>query len=863
MPIQYVNTGSSSNKGDGDSIRLAFTKVNNNFSQLSGFFVNTGTASFFELQVTGSADISNLISNTGTFQEVYISDILSVGTYLGFDDSQIIKNKPGGLSQRLLNTFPQSNSSLIFSDWDQGNFIIGHQNSGSPSFNFPAGGNFIFSDNPSQSITIGLYSDIDFYASEAKWFNPLLSIVPSLSIKNSDGRVVVNKTMETIDIVPKTNLTYDLGSPSKQWRSLYVGTSTIYLGGTALSVSGGNLTVGGAPVVGGSGVTSPYDGVFVITNTTTNTTSDTGALVVAGGVGIGGNIHVQGYGHFGLEPTIVYTNPLAVFTADADDFTQVAVQNKSTGTSASSDIVLTTDDGTDELYFINMGINNSNYSSESWTISGPHDGYLYVSNGNLTLGTTEPATYVKVHIGGTIEGNVVATFREPGTDSTSSFTGALTVDGGIGITGQMHLQETLHVGGPNLNLTNAVFIGARYVDNYVQLAVQNEHPGANASSDFIATADNGDDFSKYIDLGINSSGYNNPNWTISGANDGYLYINSGSLTLGTDSTGTTVKIHVGGTLDENVVATFSETTLAVNTLTVKQINNTINPPSGDQVSNVRYWDSAGLNLYVWFNAAETPEIVTLGSLGNLIGWTVSVDGGNSATITDVNPAGFFSISTDVALTGVGTLTFTSPGYIPVTPNPINVSVASNIWTFKPDGGLIFPDGTTSTGATVFANSSSYKIQTISFGGSPSNVVSTFEFGVASMTIPGNGIIYNEGQEGYWALDGANKQFTFPNSSRISYGLGNAGLTVDDLKIQSVNTGNVVVSANGEDWIFSTNGSLAFPDFTVQTTAYRFVTPPASSTSTGVAGSLAQDASYFYVCTATNSWKRIAWNTAPW
>jgi len=160
---------------------------------------------------------------------------------------------------------------------------------------------------------------------------------------------------------------------------------------------------------------------------------------------------------------------------------------------------------------------------------------------------------------------------------------------------------------------------------------------------------------------------------------------------------------------------------------------------------------------------------------------------------------------------------------------------ANTWTFALDGSLTFPDGTTSTGATVFANSSSYKIQTISFGGSPSNVVSTFEFGVASMTIPGNGIIYNEGQEGYWALDGANKQFTFPNLSRISYGLGNAGLTVDDLKIQSVNTGNVVVSANGEDWVFNTTGALTFPDSTTQTTAYTGIASSGTTATSAAVG----------------------------
>ena len=39
--------------------------------------------------------------------------------------------------------------------------------------------------------------------------------------------------------------------------------------------------------------------------------------------------------------------------------------------------------------------------------------------------------------------------------------------------------------------------------------------------------------------------------------------------------------------------------------------------------------------------------------------------------------------------------------------------------------------------------------------------------------------------------------------------------------------------------------------------------PATSTSAGVAGQLAWDSSYFYVCVATNTWKRVALNITSW
>jgi hypothetical protein len=79
-----------------------------------------------------------------------------------------------------------------------------------------------------------------------------------------------------------------------------------------------------------------------------------------------------------------------------------------------------------------------------------------------------------------------------------------------------------------------------------------------------------------------------------------------------------------------------------------------------------------------------------------------------------------------------------------------------------------------------------------------------------MTIPSNGYIFNEGQEGYWALDGVNSRLQFPNLARIGYGLDESLPTEDDLKIFAGNTGSVYISANGEDWKFGNDGVLTFP-----------------------------------------------------
>jgi len=43
------------------------------------------------------------------------------------------------------------------------------------------------------------------------------------------------------NLVPSANVTYSLGSPSAQWKDLYLSGSTIYIGGAEISISGGTI----------------------------------------------------------------------------------------------------------------------------------------------------------------------------------------------------------------------------------------------------------------------------------------------------------------------------------------------------------------------------------------------------------------------------------------------------------------------------------------------------------------------------------------------------------------------------------------------------------------------------------------------
>ena len=49
-------------------------------------------------------------------------------------------------------------------------------------------------------------------------------------------------------------------------------------------------------------------------------------------------------------------------------------------------------------------------------------------------------------------------------------------------------------------------------------------------------------------------------------------------------------------------------------------------------------------------------------------------------------------------------------------------------------------------------------------------------------------------------------------------------------------------------------------FQVNGAIYAPLTTPSSSSATGVAGTIEWDANFIYVCTATNTWKRVALTT---
>lgn len=82
------------------------------------------------------------------------------------------------------------------------------------------------------------------------------------------------------------------------------------------------------------------------------------------------------------------------------------------------------------------------------------------------------------------------------------------------------------------------------INSYIQMNIQNNSNGTSASTDLVATADNGSETANYTDVGINSSTYNGNYFGM--ANDGYLYTSGQNLVIGTANAGKAVKILTGG-----------------------------------------------------------------------------------------------------------------------------------------------------------------------------------------------------------------------------------------------------------------------------------------------------------------------------
>jgi hypothetical protein len=255
--------------------------------------------------------------------------------------------------------------------------------------------------------------------------------------------------------------------------------------------------------------------------------------------------------------------------------------------------ITTSDTGTgttsiNSLGFANVKIGNTTMVSA--TISGAltagsttfstltTGGLQAVAIGNVTPGT---AAFTTLSTSGvtTHSGNVVIT---SGTDVTAaSGVGALMItgSGGASIASNVSVGNNLYVGGSGAfgqSLASAGIVVSKSGAQYAQIALKNTTN--TGSADYAAYADNGSDAGGWVDMGVAGSTFNDPSYTITKAQDGYLITRptsntyGGNLVIGTSEAGSfnDITLSVGSFFANAEVARFHGNTSTNGYLALKQ-----------------------------------------------------------------------------------------------------------------------------------------------------------------------------------------------------------------------------------------------------------------------------------------------------
>jgi hypothetical protein len=253
---------------------------------------------------------------------------------------------------------------------------------------------------------------------------------------------------------------------------------------------------------------------------TASTSPTTGALIVAGGIGLSGNlntaggVNVEGFAAIGNgAPAFVtdaaLTNPVAAFKFDNESedasFAQLAFQNADA--TSSTDIIVYMDNGDDEFGWMGMGIAGSEFDDATYGITGPGDGYIFhdtkdnTYTGNLVIATGDSGSENKIILaaGGFASGTTQMEITpnqnvhfEISTQSTSPTTGAVTIVGGLGVQGNINVAGNVNIAGTitfggsgttveteNLAVTDPmIFVGTDNLTDAVDLTFIGEYAGA-------------------------------------------------------------------------------------------------------------------------------------------------------------------------------------------------------------------------------------------------------------------------------------------------------------------------------------------------------------------------------------------------
>jgi len=480
MAINTINVGAVANDGTGDPIRTAFETINDNFQFVQGgLFAGTEASIISAVNVTGGYLVSNSYVLATTYvnaDSIVANTVTSYGNlYVSQDGAYIIGNVNivGNLNVTGSQQSSQSSSATapiilihanaapytlndgkdIGLEWqyydgaDKYGFL-GRQNSS---------GSLVYLDNVTDTanvITAGTFGNVQF--------GQLLLSNTTAATSNVTGALQVKGGVGILGNLHATRA--NVGNLSVT--GFHVGNMN-FAGGDTIYINGSPVVTSATSFNGG---TVGLATTFACTSPSTSTT--TGAVIVTGGLGVAGNVYLANL----IIPNSggIWGNIFGNITMPAQPYI-TSLGTLSSLAMAGTITAFNINPNTNTTY--SLGSGTSNRWSKIWTFDldlsgtltggavnstgGTHTGNLAINtSGAAALTTTTAvaelfntnATTVRIGAGGTTE-------FDSNTQSTSTTTGAVIIQGGLGIaTGQVRIGGA---GGRSITTTtgNVVFGG--------------------------------------------------------------------------------------------------------------------------------------------------------------------------------------------------------------------------------------------------------------------------------------------------------------------------------------------------------------------------------------------------------------------
>ena len=511
----------------------------------------------------------------------------------------------------------------------------------------------------------------------------------------------------------------------------------------------GEPTAGSLPINSDTIYDPVRAGNLVLVRTDDSTSATTGALQVGGGAGIAGNIF-----HTGTRLETSASNYIFASTPTTVDAFKAATDLEIGATSGTLTINNPTVVGTQTTQAL--------YNTVTDTLN-------FARAANITMGHTSGIT--------TLQGaaNIQAV-----TTSTNADTGALKVQGGVGVRGNLNIAGgntgIAYSGRGALTVGLDVAGGTLYPENlaqftsnansYSRISIQNISTQQNATSEFIAVTNNGSNTSGYITTGI------------TGVNFNYIAASS-------------------------VVRPFDGYTITTGNLVLSSTKDIILAPNGQTQVGVRAsatWANVGIQYASPASSSTTGALTTVGGVGvgtNLyvgLGATINSTNGIEGFTVKSNKVGNVAIFANVQGSGLSTTE--------------SVIIGGGNLTLQP-GAVLKVGGSTSMMVPVGPTAARPSSQ----GGN--DVAGMLRFNSTTNTLEFyDGTAWNVAGSVFTVI--SDRQF----SGNTAGGFGNVDGTNTTFTLQA--------SATTSSTIISINGVLQFPTlaYSVSGTTLTFTEPPA-------------------------------------